>query len=207
MSRRVLICCLALWSVSEAKDCFAQSMFQNRSPNHINLFADLQARRVGDLLTIVIRENTAVDNKDKRNGAKSTEVGGTFDFSGTTTGNVGSKSAEASFDSTTTSNRTLDASSQYTVERAFLDHVTVQVLDILPNGNLVVGGKRRQFISGENRLLVVSGIVRPFDVRVDNTVESKSVANLDVSYQGKGPDSSFSNQGWLGRITNKIWPF
>jgi len=207
MNRPIITYLIALLSVSAATEVVGQSMFQNRRPGHINLFADLHARRVGDLLTIVIRENTAVDNKDEREGEKNTEIGGVFDFSGSTTGNVGTNSAAASLDSKTTSNRTLDASSELTVERRFQDRVTVQVLDVLPNGNLVVGGKRRQIVAGEKRMLVVTGIVRPFDIRIDNSVESRSVANLDVSYDGKGPESSFSNQGWLGRITNKIWPF
>lgn len=206
---RLLFIALALAVVAPALQSrsSAQSMWQHRHPSRVNLFSDLQSRHVGDLLTIVIRENTAVDNKDERAQEKDTEIGGVFNFSGSTSGNGGTNSAAADFDSKTTSKRTFDGSAEYTVERAFQDRVTVQVLDVLPNGNLVVGGKRRQTVSGELRTLLVSGIVRPFDVRSDNTVESRDVANLEVAYHGQGPESSFSNQGWLGRLTNKIWPF
>lgn len=207
MNRLAFTCAAMLLTMAASTACDAQSMFKHRQPSHINLFADLQARRVGDLLTIVIRENTAVDNKDERKGNKNTDIGGTFNFNGSTSGNGGTNSAAASFDSNTTSKRIFNGKSEYSVATALQDRITVQVLDILPNGDLVVGGKRRRIVSGEVRTLVASGVVRPYDIRSDNTVESPSVANLEVAYQGKGSESSFSNQGWLGRLTNKIWPF
>jgi flagellar L-ring protein precursor FlgH len=207
MNRFTLACVTILLTMAVSNACDAQSMFQHRQPSHINMFADLQARRVGDLLTIVIRENTEVDNKDERKGNKNTDIGGIFKFSGSTSGNGGTNSAAANFDSNTTSKRIFNGKSEYSVESALQDRITVQVLDVLPNGDLVVGGKRRRSVSGETKTLVASGVVRPFDIRSDNTVASPSVANFEFAYHGKGPESSFSNQGWLGRITNKIWPF
>lgn len=207
MNRFTLACVTILLTMAISNACDAQSMLKHRQPSHINMFADLQARRVGDLLTIVIRENTEVDNKDERKGNKNTDIGGIFNFSGSTTGNGGTNSAAASFDSNTTSKRIFNGKSEYSVESALQDRITVQVLDVLPNGNLVVGGTRRRTVSGEIKTLVLSGVVRPFDIRSDNTVASPSVANFRIAFHGKGPESSFSNQGWLGRVTNKIWPF
>jgi len=182
----------------------AQSMWQHRDPSRVLMFRDVKARVVGDVLTIIVSENTDVDHKDERTLEKTTNASGTFDFNGST---AGGQSASANLDSATTSNRNFDGSSEFTVEREFSDRISVTVLDVLPNGNMVIGGKRRHVIAGESRVLVVSGIVRPFDVRPDNTVQSRFIANLEVAYHGKGPESSFSNQGWLGRLTNKIWPF
>lgn len=196
-----------LLTLAVSNACDAQSMFKHRQPSHINMFADLQARRVGDLLTIVIRENTEVENKDERKGNKNTDIGGIFQFNGSTSGNGGTNTAAASLDSNTTSKRIFNGKSEYSVESALQDRITVQVLDVLPNGGLVVGGKRRRIVSGEIKTLVASGVVRPFDIRSDNTVESPFVANLELAFHGEGPESSFSNQGWLGKVTNKIWPF
>jgi len=182
----------------------AQSMWQHRDPSRVLMFRDVKARHVGDVLTIIVSENTDVDLKDERTLDKASNASGTFNFNGST---AGGQSASANLDSATTSNRNFDGSSEFTVEREFSDRITVTVLDVLPNGNMLIGGKRRQVISGESRVLVVSGIVRPFDVRPDNTVQSRFIANLEVAYHGKGPESSFTNQGWLGRLTNKIWPF
>lgn len=85
--------------------------------------------------------------------------------------------------------------------------MTVTVMDKLPNGNLVIGGKRRQVVSGEVRTLVVSGIVRPIDITPDNTILSQYVGDFHIDYVGKGPESEFANQGWLGKLLNVISPF
>ena len=81
------------------------------------------------------------------------------------------------------------------------------VIDVMPNGNLLVQGRRRLIVAGEKRTLLVSGEVRFADIAVDNSVQSRLVSNFEMSYEGKGPDSSFSNQGWLGKIVNRLWPF
>ena len=197
----------ALAAVLLGQACQAQSIWHNRLENRVLMFRDVKARRVGDLITVVISENTAVTNKDERALAKDTSIGGVFDFAGSTTGNAGTNTAAATFNSTTTSDRSFDGSSEYKVNRVVRDRITVRVLDVLPNGYMVIGGKREQIISGERRTLVLRGIVRPFDIRFDNSVESQSVGALRLAMYGKGPESSFSNQGWLGRLTNKIWPF
>jgi flagellar L-ring protein precursor FlgH len=105
------------------------------------------------------------------------------------------------------SDRNFDGQSQYSVAQDFSDRITVQVLDILPNGNLVLGGRRQRLVAGELRTLVISGTVRYFDVSPNNTVSSQHVSQFKICYEGDGPESSFSNQGWGGRLLNKIWPF
>ena len=85
--------------------------------------------------------------------------------------------------------------------------MTVTVVGVLPNGNLVVEGRRCRVITHETRVLVVSGVVRPLDIGPYNTVQSSFIADFQVVYEGKGPESSFTNQGWLGKIVNYVWPF
>ena len=85
--------------------------------------------------------------------------------------------------------------------------LVVAVMDLLPNGNMVIGGRRQRVVSGELRTLVISGIVRPLDIRPDNTIRSQFIANFRVDYLGKGPESEFTNQGWFGKTLNALWPF
>jgi flagellar L-ring protein precursor FlgH len=174
----------------------AQSPWNRRNPSMVFMFYDTQARRVGDLITIVVRETTDVDNRDERELEKTSSASFFFDTSET-----------SSVDASTNSSRDFDGNSSYRVARDLSDRITVSVIDVLPNGNLVVGGKRTRLVSGEKRSLVVSGIVRPLDVRADNTVLSQYVANFSVCYQGRGPESHFSGQGWLSRMVNNVWPF
>jgi len=62
-------------------------------------------------------------------------------------------------------------------------------------------------VSGEERTIRVSGIIRPNDVGANDSVQSQYIANFTVEYFGKGQETSYMNNGWLGRAMNKLWPF
>ena len=106
-----------------------------------------------------------------------------------------------------TSRRQFNGSAQLTSDRSFTDRITVTVVDVMPNGNLVVEGYRSRVVAGEQRMLRVTGIVRPTDIGAQNTVQSQFMANFRISYLGRGPESSFVNQSYLGRAMNLLWPF
>ncbi len=180
--------------------CDGQSIWQHRKPERVFLLSDTAARRVGDLITILISENTNVANKDQRNMDKGSSAKFDFDFSS-------SSSSPVALDVANKSDRSFSGQSNYTVDQEFSDRMTVEVLDVLPNGNLVIGGRRQRIVAGELRTLVISGSVRYADVSPNNTVRSQYVANFRVCYDGDGPESHFSNQGWGERILNRIWPF
>lgn len=180
--------------------CAAQSIWQHRVPERVFLVSDTAARSVGDLVTILISENTDVENKDQRDMNKDSDASIDFDFSS-------SSSTPASLDISGKSDRAFNGQSNYSVEQEFSDRMTVEVLDVLPNGNLVIGGRRQRIVAGELRTLVISGTVRYTDISSNNTVRSQYVANFNICYDGDGPESHFSNQGWGSRILNRIWPF
>jgi flagellar L-ring protein precursor FlgH len=81
------------------------------------------------------------------------------------------------------------------------------VVDILPNGNLVIEGKRRVWVAGDEAVLVLSGVVRGLDIGPDNTLLSRYISELSISYESRGPERHFTRQGWLGRGMNYVWPF
>ena len=70
-----------------------------------------------------------------------------------------------------------------------------------------VEGNKRVVVSGEERIIRISGIVRPIDISLTNTVSSTTLANFAISYTGKGPQSRFTNQNYLSKILNYVWPF
>jgi flagellar L-ring protein FlgH len=207
LSWKNVVALLVLAVVTTGQACQADSLWQRRSPQRASLFEDVKARRVGDLLTIVISESTEVRNSEDNSMSKQTSAGGTFDLDTQSTGGLGAQSASANFDSTTTSNREFDGEAAYRDSRRFTDQVTVSVVDVLPNGNLVVSGTRCLMIAGEKRTLVVSGVVRPYDIGTSNSVSSRLVADFRSVYDGDGPPRHFTHQGWLGRAVNKVWPF
>ncbi len=181
----------------------AQSLWQRRDPRFSHLVTNSTARRVGDLLTVLISENTAVQNLDQRALQRSSDGGFNFSAAATEAGSSTSSSLNLSGDSA----RSFDGNSQYSVEQEFTDRITVQVLEVLPNGNLLVGGKRRRIVADEQRMLEVSGIVRPIDVRPDNSIRSQFIGNFQIKYSGCGPESHFTHQGWVARLLNRVWPF
>ena len=84
----------------------------------------------------------------------------------------------------------------------FTDRLAVTVVDVLPNGNLVVEGYRSRVVQGEERVLRITGIVRPADVQVGNVIPSGSIANFRVSYLGRGPTTNTTKPGVLTRVAN-----
>jgi flagellar L-ring protein precursor FlgH len=85
--------------------------------------------------------------------------------------------------------------------------LAVTVVDVLPNGNLVIEGYRSRVVSGEERVLRITGVVRPADVAVGNIVPSGAVANFRITYLGRGPATRTTKQGWLTRINSALRPF
>lgn len=179
----------------------AGSIWAKRGRNVRDLYIDDVARHIGDVLTIKIAEDSRVDNKAKRDLKKETDRSTTFN------GDVGSFSDLGEFGMSAKSSNELKGKADYKDERKFIDCVTVVVVDILPNDNLVVMGTRNRDIAGDTQVIEVSGIVRPSDIAFDNTVKSKQVANFRIVTRNGGVAEPYSRQGWLGVIFDIIWPF
>jgi flagellar L-ring protein precursor FlgH len=101
----------------------------------------------------------------------------------------------------------LTSKADYKDERKFTDNITVVVVDILPNNNLVVMGNRQRNIAGDIQTIEISGIVRPSDIEFDNTVKSEQVADFRLLTKNEGVADPYTKPGWLGAIFDLIWPF
>ncbi len=183
------------------------SLWSRRKPQRVHLFFDTQARHKGDLLTIVVGENTSITNRDTRALSKDSSTGGKLAFSSSTAGDLGLSSALADVDHDTSTDRDFNGKSQFSSSRGFSDRITVRVVAVLPNGNLYVAGTRRILVEDDERYLSIAGVVRPVDIQADNSVLSHFVGNLRVNFTGRGDGTHFTRQGWLNRKVNRIWPF
>ncbi|MBN1974929.1 MAG: flagellar basal body L-ring protein FlgH [Sedimentisphaerales bacterium] len=179
----------------------ASSIWAKRSKNSKSLYADDVARQIGDVLTIKVAESSTVDNKAKRDLSKETERSTTFN------GEIGNFADIGEYGMEAGSDNSLSSKADYKDERKYVDSVTVVVVDILPNGNLVVMGTRERDIAGDVQTIEISGIVRPSDIEYDNTVKSEQVADFHLVTKNKGISSPFTKPGWLGAILDIIWPF
>ncbi len=185
----------------------ADSLWQRRDPQRAYLFYDSRARNVGDLLTVVISESSDVQNSEQNSLDKSSSNSANADLEAASGGGFAEQAASASLDVASSAKRAFSGKADYRDSRAYTDHITVTVVDVLPNGNMVISGRRCLTIAGEQRTLVMSGIVRPIDLGPDNKINSRYIADLRTVYEGEGASRRFTRQGWLSRATNKVWPF
>lgn len=187
---------------------WAGSLWIQRHEDMKNPFVDDVARNIGDVLTIKISEDSKIDNKAKRDLQKSTDRSSTFDGEldiGTPNHNILPRIPGFNMSAETANN--LKGKADYKDERKYLDSITAVVLDVLPNGNLVVMGTRDRNIAGDIQRIEVSGIVRPSDIAFDNTVMSQRVANFRLVTQYKGLAAPYNKPGFLGRLMDVLWPF
>jgi flagellar L-ring protein precursor FlgH len=186
----------------------ADSIWAKRNKNMREIYTDDVARSIGDILTIKISEDSKVDNKAKRDLKKEADKSTSFDGEvGITTPNHNILPRVPGFTMNAESTNELKSKADFKDERKFVDSVTVVVVDILPNRNLVVMGTRERNIAGDIQTIEVSGIVRPSDILFNNTVMSSQVADFRIVTRNKGISAPYTRPGWLGRILDIIWPF
>ncbi len=186
----------------------ADSLWDRRNPYYADMMWDKTARRVGDVLTITLNETTNFQGQETRTLKKNTVNQATAAMSGNfAEGKTLSHNFSGNLSSAWNSDRQLNGTSNLQSNRNLVDNMAVQVVEVMPNGNLVVEGFRTRVVLGEQRTIRVSGIVRPDNVGPNNLVQSQYVANFTMEYFGKGIETSYINHGWLGRIMNKVWPY
>lgn len=91
-------------------------------------------------------------------------------------------------------------------QNAFTGTITATVLEVLPNGNLVVAGEKQVAVSAEEEVIRVSGVVAPADL-VRNSITSSKMADLRLEYRGKGTGDAAQQPGWFTSTLMKISPF
>jgi len=211
-NRKVLSLAFVIFVLLSATCSQAGSIWAKRDKNMKELYADDVARQIGDILTINIGETSKTDNKAKRDMKKETDRSTTFaggpDF--TPQGTLDRLLPEQllpGLNTTATSDNELKSKADYKDERKFEDQVSVVVMDILPNHNLIVMGTRNRNIAGDIQTIEVSGIVRPSDIAFDNTIKSEKVADFRIVTKNSGVSAPYTRPGWLGKIFDVIWPF
>ena len=205
MNNRVMLLFAAAVFVICLSDCvYSGSIWAKRDKNMRDLYADDVARQIGDILTIRISEASKVDNKAKRDLKKEADRSTTFN------GELNIDHILPSipgFTMSAESSNELKSKADYKDERKFIDSISVVVVDIMPNRNLVVIGTRNRNIAGDVQTIEVSGIVRPSDIGFDNIVRSEQVADFRIVTKNSGVADPYTRPGWLGTIFDILSPF
>lgn len=174
-----------------------------------NLLADIKARRVGDIVTVIIQEkasaskqaSTATDRTTGMNAGISSLFGFEKIFEEKNPNLDMSALVDASF------NNSFSGSGQTTRSENLVATLTTQVIDVYANGNLKIRGGKSVTVNNESQIIYLTGIIRPFDVTSDNTIDSGNILNAQIAYTGKGAVSDKQKPGWLMRIFDNTWPF
>jgi flagellar L-ring protein precursor FlgH len=175
------------------------------SGGSFDLFMDLRARSVGDILTIMLVERTNASKESSTSTAKGSSVETslpTFAGRDITAGGAALFSNELSSDSS------FGGQSDSSQSNRLDGSITVTVAERLPNGNLLVRGEKLITINQGEEFIRLQGIIRPVDIGPANTVSSTKVADAMITYSGKGTLADSNRPGWMSRFFNSPWfPF
>jgi flagellar L-ring protein precursor FlgH len=228
---------LLLGDILGNSNAFAGSLWRESVTDERGMFADKRARRVGDLLTVVCKDDrvifrntqSLVDNRINASqpgmasrflnqliGGVTSEAanravsGGTYQGTRSFPGNLVPRGqtgspylgSPGSFNIDNTN--TVDQGQTFNLQEA---SIGVQVIDVLPNGNLVVEGIREISIQENRGRIYLRGLVRALDLNAINAVSSALVADLRLEFSPEGANAQTFRKGWLQKVDEKITPW
>ena len=189
-----------------AANVSADSLWQDGQSK--SMCADKRASRVGDIVTILVQERTTATKDNSTKTSKQSNVDAaiaTFLFSPAAssmmTQNGALPALKFSGKSDFAGGGTINNSQQIAAS------VAVRVVDVLPNGNLVIEGTRESSFSGEQQTIILRGTIRTDDISANNTILSYNVADATIKFISKGTITDTQRKGWFQRLWDKFSPF
>jgi flagellar L-ring protein precursor FlgH len=177
------------------------SLFSTQA-GYTDAFRDVKARRLADLVTIQVLESTSAVSE------ASTETLRESDLSAEIPNLFGLEQRIAELpnllDASTNAEYTGDAS---TTRRSVVQtSVTAQVVEVFPNGNLLLQGDRELLVNGERQIVTIRGVARPNDISPQNVILSTRIAEMEFEISGKGIVSATQEPGLLYKVLAGVWP-
>jgi flagellar L-ring protein precursor FlgH len=166
------------------------------------LFEDRRARYVGDTMTIAIAETTSASTKSSTNmnhaGSISATGGPIVGLPGTVFNGMQVTGASVA---------SLAGKGDAAANNVFTGTITVTVIEVMPNGNLLVSGEKQVSIGAGTEYIRLSGVVNPYFINAANTINSAYVADARIEYKEAGVISEAQVMGWLARFFLSVLPF
>jgi flagellar L-ring protein precursor FlgH len=167
-----------------------------------SLVADVKARNVGDIVTInVVESATASKNATTKTNRTS---GLAASWSGVLSKIIGDWVGD---EQTVDFTNNFDGKGETTRSSQLNTYITAQVIQVLPNGYLVIQGSRQVRVNNENQFINVQGVIRTEDINAYNVILSTYIADARIELTGQGAVSDKQQPGWLARILDWVWPF
>jgi flagellar L-ring protein precursor FlgH len=169
------------------------SSVQGQESVHRSLFADEKARRVGDIITILILESSSAANDAKSSAIRESDIS----LSGS--GTVNGKALPGGSVSIGTGNK-FSGEGATSSRGSVRARISARVDSVTSNGNLFISGVKTITINGEDQIIKIFGLVRPSDIQADNTVNSYNIADATVVFEGSGMIDRAQGPGWLTKL-------
>ena len=177
-----------------------------------SLFADKKDLQVGDIIQIVISEDLTSKSTNKRelSSTRDNSLGGGLLAS---TGTNGLSSVSNKINSTlgvgfsTNSDSSDKGSVKTSLDETFDTTVSAIIEETYENGNYYIKGRKEMLIEGQRQEIIVSGVIRPYDITSDNSINSSQIADLKLLYDKDGTESDILETPWGLKLIRSIWPF
>jgi flagellar L-ring protein FlgH len=193
-------------AVFAAPQLRAESLWQMNQSRGIA--ADKRAFSVGDILSIAVQETSTASKDNSTKTGRSSSIDSsisTFLYSPESSGLMTKKGKLPAM--SVSGKQSFEGSGKINNSEQIVAHIAVRVVDVLPNMNLVVEGRRLTAFSGETQEIVLRGVVRPADITSANTVYSYNVADATIRFISSGTVTDNTRKGWFTRVWEKISPF
>ncbi len=203
---KIIFTLAAALALTWPANTFAQSLWHDEIARP--MFADKRATSMGDIITIVVSETSSASKNNETKTEKQSSLSAaiaSFLYSPTASGLLTQKGQLPAIKYNSDAKH--DGAGSINNSETVVAKIAVRIIDVLPNHNLVVEGRRETAFSGEKQTIVLRGTVRQDDVASDNTVFSYNVADATIQIIGKGTVTDAQRKGWFTRIWDKLTPF
>ena len=172
-----------------------------------SMYSDETAREVGDLLTVLIEEQSAASQEASNDRSKSSDNAVSVSVPSPLVGGENVWKAFTLPEWSANADKAFNAASSKAATDSLSAAVTVYVTEILPNGNLLIFGDRIVNIDGDLVKFTLSGMVRPADITSANQVYSSRIAGATITYKTQGELSQNAKKGFFSRLLDWVVPF
>jgi flagellar L-ring protein precursor FlgH len=175
------------------------SLFNDRFG--MSLYGDKKAMRTGDIITVLLDEDTQGSKSSQSSSQKSSEAGLNAPII------AGGAPIEA-LSATIQGERSFSGRGNADQSNSLSGNISVTISEVLPNGVLRVRGEKWITLNTGAEFIRIQGMLRPEDINLDNTVSSQKLADARISYSGAGALANASQPGWLTRFfSSPVFPF
>ncbi len=197
ISRVLLLLCLA-------NNLEGESLWLKAGHRERSMFSDYRASERGDVVTIIVGENSSMANNLSLSTTRESQI--QHDLARLLFTDILTRNGETPSTNLTFGPNEHNGQGSIQNSQTLTARITVTVIDVLPNGNLVLEGVRMISYSGETYYMLTQGICRPRDISPTNVISSSLVADARIEIIHEGTLTEAQHKGWLSRWIDKISP-